>query len=332
MRDGIARGRTLMVGGICVSFLFSAAQAWGQAAWRPDKATELIVTTSPGGSNDLVTRLMQKVLQDAKLLATHAVVVNRPGGNQTLAVAYLNQHPGDAHYLLMGNPTIITNPLTGITPVTRADMTPIAMLLVEHTAITVRADSPIQNLRDLAERYKADPESLVLGSAARGGVNHLAFILALKTGGADVKKVKTVIFKTNGDSIAAMMGGHIHVVTSSVNAARPQVAAGNIRAIAVAAQQRMAGPYADTATFREQGIENWMSSWRGMFAPKGTGPAQVDFWESLFVQMAAHDEWNKQLAVREWTPQFLRRKEFIQYLDTQHNVNRAMLAEVGLLK
>jgi putative tricarboxylic transport membrane protein len=323
-------------GGRVVAFsalaLLAAGQAWGQAVWRPDKPTELIVTTSPGGSNDLVTRLMQKILQDGKLLATPTVVLNRPGGNQTVAVAYLNQHPGDAHYLLMGNPTIITNPLTGITPVTMADLTPIAMLLIEHTAITVRADSSIQNLRDLVERLKANPESMAVGSAALGGVNHLALILALKNGGVDVKKLKTVVFKTNGDSIAAMMGGHIHVVTSSVNAARPQVAAGNIRAIAVAAQQRMAGPYAATATFREQGIENWMSSWRGMFAPKGTGAAQVAFWEDVFARMTANEDWAKALAAREWSPNFLRRKQFVQYLEGQHNVNRAMLAEVGLLK
>ena len=331
MKDGFFGGRSV-ANWSSVLLLLAAVDVWGQAAWRPDKPTELIVTTSPGGSNDLVTRLMQKILQDGKLLATPTVVVNRPGGNQTLAVAYLNQHPGDAHYLLMGNPTVITNPLTGITPVTRADMTPIAMLLVEHTAITVRADSPIKTLRDLAERFKADPESLVVGAASRGGVNHLALILALKTGGADAKNVKTVIFKTNGDSIAAMMGGHIHVVTSSVNAARPMVTAGNIRAIAVAAQQRMVGAYADTPTFREQGIENWMDSWRGMFAPKGVGPAQVVFWEDLFARMTANEEWSKQLAAREWSPYFLRRGEFVKYLDGQHNANRAMLAEVGLLK
>ena len=324
--------RSLTAGWVSALCLLAAGQAWAQGAWRPDKPTELIVTTSPGGSNDLVTRLMQKVLQDGKLLATPSVVVNRPGGNQTLGVAYLNQHPGDPHYLLMGNPTLITNPLTGITQVTTADLTPIAMLLVEHTAISVRADSPIQNLRDLAERLKADPESLVVGSAARGGVNHLALVLALKNGGVDVKKVKTVIFKTNGDSIAAMMGGHIHLVASSVNAARPQVTAGNIRPIAVASQKRMAGAYANAATFPEQGIESWISSWRGMFAPKGTGAAQVAFWEGLFAKMTENEEWARQLAAREWSAHFLRQAEFVRYLEAQRNANRAMLSEVGLLK
>ncbi len=312
--------------------LASAEDARSQAAWRPDKATEIIVTTAPGGSNDLVARLMQRILQEGKLLATPAVVANRPGGNQTLGLAYLNQRPGDAHYLLMGNPTVITNPLSGITPVTVADLTPVAMLLVEHTAITVRSDSPVRNLRDLTERLKADPEAMVVGSAARGGVNHLALALALKAGGVDNKRVKMVVFKTNGESIAAMMGGHIHLVTSSVNAARGQVTAGNIRAIAVAAQQRMAGAYAETATFREQGIEHWVSSWRGMFAPTGTGPAPVAFWEDAFARMTATEEWTKQLAVYEWHPQFLRSREFIQYLDAQHKANRAIMAELGLVK
>jgi putative tricarboxylic transport membrane protein len=312
--------------------LLAAGQAWGQAAWRPEKATEIIVTTSPGGSNDFVARLVEQVLRDGKFLPSPAVVQNKPGGNQTLGVTYLNQHAGDAHYLLMGNPTVITNPLNGITQVTRADMTPIANLLVEHTAITVRADSPVRNLRDLADRLKADPESMVVGSAARGGVNHLALALALKSGGVDPKRVKMVVFKTNGESIAAMMGGHIHFVTSSVNAARPQVAAGNIRAIAVAAQRRMTGPYADTATFLEQGIENWVSSWRGIFAPKGTGAAQAAFWEETFARMATTEEWTNGLAKREWTAHFLRTKEFVQYLDTQHNGNRTILVDLGLIK
>ena len=54
-----AKRRTLVVRGICAFVLFSAVQAWGQGAWRPDKTTEIIVTTSPGGSNDLVARLME---------------------------------------------------------------------------------------------------------------------------------------------------------------------------------------------------------------------------------------------------------------------------------
>src|SRR6185436_200427 len=154
---------------------------------------------------------------------------------------------------------------------------------------------------------------------------HLALVLALRAGGVDGKRVKTVIFKTNGESMAALIGGHIHLVTSSVNAARGQVTAGNARTIAVAAEQRMAGAYADAPTFREQGLDTWVTSWRGMLAPTGTPRAQVAFWEEAFARMTAAEEWAKQLAVYEWHPQFLRSKEFSQYLDAQQKANRAIM-------
>jgi putative tricarboxylic transport membrane protein len=271
-RSRFLRGVNLLAGALG---LLAATQAWAQSAWRAEKATEFVISTAIGGSNDQVARLMQRILQDQKILANPTVIINKPGGNQTLAVAYLNQHPGDSHFLLMGNPTVVTNPLNGIAQVTVADMTPVALLLVEHTAISVKADSPIRNLRDLTERLKADPESMAVGTVAIGGVNHLALILALKAGGVDVKRVKMVIFKTNAESMTAMVGGHIHLVSSSVSSATEQVKAGNARTIAVAAQQRLGGAFVDVATFREQGIENWVASWRGMIAPKGTPAAQV---------------------------------------------------------
>jgi putative tricarboxylic transport membrane protein len=173
---------------------------------------------------------------------------------------------------------------------------------------------------------------MAVGTVAVGGVNHLALVLALKAGGVDVKRVKMVVFKTNAESMTAMVGGHIHLVSSSVSSATAQVKAGNARAIAVAAQQRLGGLFADVATFREQGIENWVASWRGMIAPKGASAAQVAFWEDVFAKMAANEDWLKQLAVRNWSPQFLRSREFGQYLEQQHKASHATMADVGLLK
>lgn len=158
-----------------------AAAAWGQPAWRPEKAVEMVITTAPGGSNDQVARLIQKIWQDEKLVTVPVLIANKPGGNQTVAVAYLQQHAGNAHHLLMANPTVVTNHLAGITPLGPSELTPVALLLVEHTAISVRADSPIRNLQDLAARLKADPDSMALGIVARGGVNHLAVALAVKS-------------------------------------------------------------------------------------------------------------------------------------------------------
>lgn len=97
--------------------------------WRPEKPVELIASSAPGGSNDKSARVLQKILQDEKIVTVPVSVVNKPGGNQTLARAYLNQHAGDAHYLDTSNPTVISNHITGVTTQHYSDFSPIALLL-----------------------------------------------------------------------------------------------------------------------------------------------------------------------------------------------------------
>ena len=306
--------------------------AWGQASWRPEKAVEMIITTAPGGSNDQVARIIQKIWQDEKLVTAPVVIVNKPGGNQTLAMVYLNQHAGDGHYLLLANPTVITNHISGISPLALADFTPLANLLMEHTAISVRADSPVRNIQDLAARLKADPDSMSVGIVARGGVNHLALSQAVKTAGADARKVKAVVFKTNAESMTALVGGHIQLVASSVSSANTQVKTGNARIIAIAAPRRMGGAFANVPTFREQGIDSWVSNWRAILGPRGMNPAHVAFWEEALAKMAATDEWSKQLELQQWAGHFMRSREFAKYLEGEYAATKGLMAELGLAK
>jgi putative tricarboxylic transport membrane protein len=309
-----------------------ASDAWSQPAWRPEKPTEIVVTTAPGGSNDLVARAIQKIWQDEKLVTSPVVILNRPGGNQTVAMVYLTQHPGDPHYLLLANPTVVTNHIVGISSLGLGEFTPIANLLLEHTAISVRADSPVRNLQDLAARLKADPDSMVLGIVARGGVNHLALSQAVKAAGVDVRKIKAVIFKTNAESMIALVGGHIQMVASSVTVANAQAKTGGARIIGVAAAQRLGGSLADVPTFKEQGVGSWISNWRAILGPKGLTPAQVAFWEEALAKMAATDEWKKQAELYQWGGQFMRSRDFAKYLEAEYAATRAIMAELGLAK
>jgi len=260
------------------------------------------------------------------------LIVNRPGGNQTVAVVYLQQFAGDGHHLLMANPTVVTNYLAGITPQNPAELTPLALLLVEHTAISVRADSPIRSLQDLAARLKADPESLSLGIVARGGVNHLAVVAAVRSAGVDARRLKAVVFKTNAESMTAVVGGHIDYVASSVTTAMTQARSGNARIIGIAASQRMGGPLAGVPTFREQGIDSWVSNWRAILGPKGMTPAQIAFWEEALARMAATDEWKKEVEAREWGGQFMRSRELARYMEGQQALARTTMVELGLVK
>lgn len=315
----------------CLALLPFAAGA--QTAWRPDKAVEIIVPTGASGINDANARLMQKALQELKLTPTPVLVNNKPGGNQSLAVVHLNQHPNDAHYLLYATATIFTNHIAGITPLHFADFTPLALLLVDYSVVTVGANSPIKSMREMVERLRADPESISFGVVARGGPNHLAVAQAMRSAGIDPRKLKMVVFKTNAESLTAVIGGHIHAVVSSVSAALPQVQAGNARMLAVTAPQRIGGAIAGVPTMREQGIDApGIANWRGIIGAKGISAAQVAYWEEAIGKTTQTEDWKKQLDTNNLASRFLRSRDFTKYLEVEYNATRAAMSDAGLVK
>ena len=319
---------------ILALWLVSAVDAVrAQGGWRPEKAVEIIVPTAPGGINDQITRLMQKVLQEEKLLIVPVVIMNKAGGNQSLAVVYLTQKAPDPHYLLYATATVFTNQLAGLTPLGYTDLTPLACLVVDYSVITVAADSPVKTMRDLVERLKADPGALSFGMVSRGGPNHLALSQAVRSAGIDPRKLKTVVFKTNAESHMAVVGGHIQAVVSSVSAALPQVQAGHTRMLAIATSQRVAGSLAAVPTMREQGIDaTGISNWRAIFGAKGMTPAQASFWDNALARMAASEDWNRELDGTNMSRLFLRGKEFAKYLDEEYAATKSVMTDLGLIK
>jgi putative tricarboxylic transport membrane protein len=309
-----------------------AATPAASQSWRPDKAVEIVTASAAGGSNDRVARMIQRIMQDGKIVPVPVSVLNKPGGNQTLSRAYLQQHTGDAHYFDIGNPTLISNNIMGITKQHHSDFTPIALLINEYTVFTVRADSPLRNAKDLIDRLKANPESMSFGVSNLGGTNHLTLSMAVKAGGIDPRKLKVVVFKTNAESTTAVMGGHIQMVAASIPSVIGQIQAGTVRAIAVGDPQRMDGVMANVPTLREQGIDVSLSNWRSVIGPKGMTPAQIAYWEEVLARVVASDEWKKELAAQNWDGRFLRSREFGQYMDKEYAATKVILGELGMVK
>lgn len=316
------------------AILVSAAlDAQAQIAWRPEKPVELIVPTAPGANNDRMVRLIQKVLQDQKFVATPIVAMNKPGGNQTLAVIHLGQRGADPHTLLLTNPTIFTNELSGVMQQHYTALTPVALLLVENNAITVKADSPLKNMRDLIDRLKADPDAVSFAMPSRGGVPHLTLAAAVKLGGVDPKKLKVVVFKASGESITAVSGGHVHAMASSLASVMPHVKAGTLRVLAIAARERRGGAAANVPTLREQGIaSDGVAAWRGMSGPKGLAPAHVAFWEDALAKVVESGDWKSFLEENDLSSQFLRSRDFAKYLEGEYATTRAVMSDLGQLK
>lgn len=307
--------------------------ARSQSNWRPEKPVEIILPTAAGGLNDQMARIMQKVMQDRKLVATPILVMNKAGGNQTLAAVYLRQHPNDPHYLLYSASSILVGQITGLIREHYSDLSPIALMMIERTAITVAADSPLKTMRDLVDRLKENPESLAFGMAARGGANHQGLAQVVKSAGIDPKRLKTVVFKTNVESLTALAGGHLHVVASSATSALPWVQKGQGRFLGILAPQRLSGPFANAPTLREQGFDvAGVTNWRGMFGARGLTPAQVAFWEDAMARVVESDEWKKQLETNHLPPVFLRGREFVKFLESEHQSSKAALTDLGFAK
>lgn len=307
------------------------AQAHAQS-WRPEKPVEVIAASGPGGSTDKLARTIQRILQDEKLVPVSVSVLNKPGGNQTIARAYLNQHAGDAHYVDLGNPTLIANRLMGLTEQQYSDFSPLTLLLDEYTVFSVRADSTFETGSELLKRLAQQPDSASIGITTRGGANHLALALAAKSAGVDVKRLKIISFKSNSESMTALLGGHIDLVASSVTPAIGHFRQGKSRIVAISAPKRMTGALAQVPTWKEQGVDAVNSNWRALVGPKGLTAAQIAFWEETAARLAKSAPWKKQLEASFWESHVVQGAALREFLEAQSREMKVILSALELAK
>lgn len=316
---------------VVMAFLLFCSSVKAQS-WKPEKHVELIAASGPGGNTDRLARTIQRILQDEKLVLVPINVVNKTGGNQTIARVYLNQFPGDAHYMELSNPSLISNNVMGITSQRPGDFSPLVLLLDEYTVFSVRADSPFKTAVDVMRRLVQQPESMSIGLTTRGGANHIALALAAKASGADLKRLKIVSFKSNGESMTALLGGHIDVVASSASPAIPHLQRGQTRIVGVSAPKRMSGAMAQVPTLKEQQVAAVYSNWRALIGPKGLQSSQIEYWENVAARLTESEDWKKALEANFWEHHLLQSKALREFLAAETKETREILAEFGLAK
>ena len=300
--------------------------------WKPDKPVEIIVTCQPGCGPDGTARLMQKIWQEHRIVTVPSVVVNRAGGGGAAAFGSLHQKPGDGHMVVLSGAGPVVNTIMG-RGVGYKDLTSLAMMSGEYVGVAVRADSPLKSGRELIDTLKKDPQALVFGvSNSLGNANHQAVALALKVQGIHPARAKNVVFQSGGQSIAALLGGHVQVVPASVGLWVGPLKAGQVRLIAVTAPQRLGGELAQVPTWREQGVDAVVSVWRMISAPPGLSPAQVAFWHDALRKTTATPEWKRDLETHHQSDEFMAGAELNRALDGLYVQLKALLTDLDLAK
>jgi putative tricarboxylic transport membrane protein len=302
-------------------------------AWSPQRNVEIVVGSAPGGSNDKTARQVERILVEKRIVSTPLTVVNKPGGGSTIAFNYVNQHAGDAHYLMVGTTALLFNHIVGNSKLSYQDFTPIASLFNDYVVFAVNVESPIKTGKDLIAHLKKDPKSVAIGFAtALGSHNHVAAGLLVKALGGNARELKAVAFKGAAEALTALMGGHIDLVTTAAGNAAPHVAAGRLRLVGVAAPARFGGALATIPTWKEQGVDVVTGGWRAIVGPKGLSAAQIAYWEGVLAKATQVPEWREDLEKNFWSDDFVTSAQFRKDLDKDYADMKAVLVELGLAK
>ena len=249
--------------GIALS-LAAAAQPY------PSKPVRLIIPFPPGGSNDVVGRVIGAQL--AGRLGQSVVIDNRGGGGGTIGINAAAKSPADGYTLLLvsaGYPMSIA--LGWMPPESMQWFAPVASVGTGPSLLVVPAALPVHSVKELVALAKRKPGELNAGSAGPGSFQHLATELFRLQAGIDIVIVQ---YKGGGPALTDTIAGQVHMNIGSVVQNLPHVRSGKLRALGVGGAKRIpAAP--EVPTFAEAGVQGAeATNWWGIVAPAGT-PAPV---------------------------------------------------------
>jgi len=302
-----------------------------QPAWKPERTVEIVVGSAAGGGNDTTARNLLRIWQENKWLE-NATVVNRVGGGGSLAYIYTNQVPGDGHRIAIARTGLLTNHIRGLSPINYTDMTPIAMVADDPMALTVRADSPIRSVGDLATRWRADPQSLTtsLGSSS-GSTTHFLVALVARSAGVNPARLKVINPGGAATSVTQLLGGHIDMVSLAAGNTVAHHKSGTLRMIGVASDRRLSS-LPDVPTIREQGVDVVQGGWTLIVGASGLTAAQLAYWEGLLERTVNHPEWKKAIEADSSVWLFMKSQPTREFLRKEYETDRGLLVELGMAK
>ena len=290
----------------------------------------IMAPANPGGGWDATARSMQEVMQ-AEGIAGNVEVTNVPGAGGTVGLAqFVADAKGDPYKLIVGGYVMLGAILTNNSPVTLADVTPIARLTGDTQAIVVPAASDIQTIGDLVEKLKADPGAVSWAGGSAGGTDHITVGLLAKAAGADPSKVNYIAFSGGGEAMAAILGNQVTAGVSSVGEFAEQVKAGTMRLLAVSSAERLPG--IEAPTLKEAGFDVVVQNWRMVAAAPGLTDEQVAKISADIEKLNGSAGWTSVLETKGWANTYLAGDAFAEQLKADTAATETVLRDIGLVK
>ncbi len=293
--------------------LLAALPATAQSEW-PNKPVRMVVPFSPGGSTDVVARLLAQQL--GTLWGQTIVVENRAGAGGNLGVDLVAKAAPDGYTLLLASGSITINPhiYKKLPFDTKKDLMPITNVASGPMLVVVPESSPVKNIKDLIAMAKANPGKLNFGSAGVGSQVHLA-----AENFADAAKIDIthVPYKGEAPGYTDLIGGQVQLMVGNFAAASALLGNGRLRALAVTGKQRMS-QLPDLPTVAESGLPGFENSgWFGLLAPAGVPPEIIAKVQRDTAKVMASTEMKARLYVMGMSPVANSTADFAKQMDAE---------------
>jgi tripartite-type tricarboxylate transporter receptor subunit TctC len=290
MKHNFARRLTagkLLLAGLCLSSFAAMAQTF------PNKPVRLVVTYPPGGSSDLMARIMGQKL--SVLWGQPVVIESKPGAAGSIGMEFTARQPADGYTFVVGNlgPAAV-NPLISKVPYSmEKDFIPVSLTATGPNILVVPASSPYKTLAELLAAAREKPGTLNFGTSGPGSMAHLGGEMIMRQ--AKVNMIG-VPYKGGGLAVNDLLAGHLHMMVSDALPVSQHIKAGKLRPLAITSGKR--SPMSpDIPTFAEAGLNGLVAeNWWGVFLPTGTPKAVVDAYNAALVKVMADPDLKERFA------------------------------------
>jgi tripartite-type tricarboxylate transporter receptor subunit TctC len=279
----------------------------------PSKPVRLLIAFAPGGSTDIVGRLIAAKLSDR--LGRQVVPENRSGGGGTIGAEMVMKAEPDGHTLLFTSAAIVINPLLFKVPYDPVkSFIPVAKMGDGPVVLTVHPGVPANSVKELIALAKKQPGKLVSAAAGGGSFMHLATELFKMMAGIDIKIVQ---FKGGGPAMIDTMGGHSQISLGTLTQSLPQIKSGKLKALGYGGSSR-SKLLPDVPTVSEAGVTGYEAAqWWGLFAPVGTPKVIVDRLNKELAVILKAEDTQRTFEVQGAEPDLMGPAEFVKFIEAE---------------
>lgn len=332
----MSRPRRAVAAALTVSLLVSgcAALEGGSVAGDfPSRNVEIMVPAAPGGGWDLTARQLQHVIQENDFLPDRSIsVVNVTGAGGAVGISRLaTKNRKDPHTLMITGLVMVGALALNESQITISDTTPIATLTAEQGVIVVKADSPLKSLKDLVEKYKADPSSVSWGGGSIGGTDHITAGTLVKAAGADPSKVKYISYSGGGEATAAILSGDVTAGVSGLSEFEEQIAAGKMRVLATSGAEPLTVDGRKLPTMKSEGYDAEVLNWRAIVAPPDIPEADRQRLIEFVTQVNKSPGWAEIREKQGWTDFYKTGDDARAFIAEETTRVAALLKELGIV-